>query len=39
MAHSDREFYTYHFPGMLESWFDKQLKDWEIKEKYQYHLD
>ena len=26
MAHSDREFYTYHFPGMLDSWFNKQLK-------------
>ena len=26
MAHTDREFYTYHFPRMLESWFDKQLK-------------
>jgi len=26
MAMSDREFYTYHFPQLLETWFDKQLK-------------
>jgi len=26
MAHTDREFYTYHFPGMLESWFNKQVR-------------
>ena len=26
MAMSDREFYQYHFPGLLETWFDKQLK-------------
>ena len=26
MAYTDREFYTYHFPGMLESWFDEQLR-------------
>ena len=26
MAMTDREFYQYHFPGMLESWFNKQLK-------------
>jgi hypothetical protein len=26
MAHSDREFYTYHFPSLLETWFDKQLR-------------
>ena len=26
LTHTDREFYTYHFPGMLESWFSKQLK-------------
>ena len=26
MAMSDREFYQYHFPGLLENWFDKQLK-------------
>ena len=25
MAMSDREFYQYHFPGLLESWFDEQL--------------
>ena len=26
MAMSDREFYIYHFPNLLENWFDKQLK-------------
>ena len=26
MAMSDREFYQYHFPGLLEKWFDKQLR-------------
>jgi len=26
MAMSDREFYQYHFPKLLENWFDKQLK-------------
>ena len=26
MAMSDREFYQYHFPALLETWFDKQLK-------------
>jgi hypothetical protein len=26
MAMSDREFYTHHFPNLLENWFDKQLK-------------
>ena len=26
MAMSDREFYQYHFPNLLESWFDKQLR-------------
>ena len=26
MAMSDREFYQYHFPRLLENWFDKQLK-------------
>ena len=26
MAMSDREFYVYHFPKLLENWFDKQLK-------------
>jgi len=26
MAMSDREFYQYHFPRLLESWFDKQLR-------------
>ena len=26
MAMSDREFYQYHFPGLLENWFDNQLK-------------
>ena len=26
MAMSDREFYVYHFPKLLETWFDKQLK-------------
>ena len=26
MAMSDREFYQYHFPSLLESWFDKQLR-------------
>jgi hypothetical protein len=26
MAMSDREFYQYHFPGLLENWFNKQLK-------------
>ena len=25
MAMSDREFYQYHFPRLLESWFDEQL--------------
>ena len=27
MAMSDREFYQYHFPRLLETWFDKQLKE------------
>ena len=26
MAMTDREFYQYHFPSLLESWFDKQTK-------------
>jgi hypothetical protein len=26
MAMSDREFYIYHFPQLLEKWFDRQLK-------------
>ena len=26
MAMSDREFYQYHFPGLLENWFNKQLR-------------
>ena len=26
MAMSDREFYVYHFPRLLESWFDEQLR-------------
>ena len=26
MAMSDREFYQYHFPRLLERWFDDQLK-------------
>ena len=26
MAMSDREFYQYHFPRLLEQWFDDQLK-------------
>ena len=26
MAMSDREFYQYHFPGLLEKWFGKQLR-------------
>ena len=26
MAMTDREFYQYHFPSLLEKWFDKQLK-------------
>jgi len=26
MAMSDREFYQYHFPGLLEKWFDEQLR-------------
>ena len=26
MSMSDREFYQYHFPNLLETWFDKQLK-------------
>ena len=27
MAMSDREFYQYHFPGLLEKWFNQQVKD------------
>ena len=26
MAMSDREFYTYHFPKLLEKWFDEQVR-------------
>ena len=26
MAMTDREFYQYHFPRLLENWFDKQTK-------------
>ncbi len=26
MAMTDREFYQYHFPDLLETWFDDQLK-------------
>ena len=26
MAMTDREFYQYHFPDLLETWFDEQLK-------------
>ncbi len=26
MAMTDREFYQYHFPSLLETWFDKQTK-------------
>ena len=26
MAMTDREFYQYHFPSLLEKWFDKQLR-------------
>jgi hypothetical protein len=27
MAMTDREFYQYHFPGLLEKWFNQQVKD------------
>ena len=31
VAHSDREFFLYHFPYLLEGWFDKKVNDLGIQ--------